>query len=88
MFDMLVTQPIGANRTVHRQHRPNFYSHHSVQLRSWVFWDEQRNPTMGSGGLPRQKTAAPLPEPLPSLTPPEPGAGDDTEDQDGRLQRV
>ncbi|CAJ1378355.1 unnamed protein product [Effrenium voratum] len=55
---------------------------------SWVFWDEQRNPTMGSGGLPRQKTAAPLPEPLPSLTPPEPGAGDDTEDQERTFQKA
>jgi hypothetical protein len=37
---------------------------------SWAFWDEQKKPTRGFGGKLRDKVAEPLPDPLPSLTPP------------------
>ncbi|CAE8611888.1 unnamed protein product [Polarella glacialis] len=44
---------------------------------SWVYWDEQKRPTPGAGGKPRDKVAETMPNPLPSLTPPEPTPSED-----------
>lgn len=51
---------------------------------SWVFWDEQKRPTKGLGGLPRRREPEPLPDPMPSLTPPEKrkATKSDSEDDD------
>jgi len=39
---------------------------------SWVFWDEQKKPTRGAGNKPRVREPLELPDPLPSLAPPDP----------------
>ncbi|CAK9042174.1 ATP-dependent RNA helicase glh-2 (Germline helicase 2), partial [Durusdinium trenchii] len=55
---------------------------------SWAFWEEQKTPTPGLSNKPRDKVAAELPSPLPSLEPPTPLEGDDTLDQETSFKKA
>lgn len=54
---------------------------------SWAFWEEQKNPTKGAGNQPREKLAAELPSPLPSLEPP-PKEDEDVMDQETSFRKA